>query len=55
MLTSEQEDEECNKGHSRAVAFGNVETEAGGEQSPRHIREGEQQEVATTESINGLK
>lgn len=38
---------------SGSLAFGDVETEAGGKQSPSHLREGKQEERTATESVDG--
>ena len=50
----EQEDKEADDADtSGSLAFRDVETEAGGEQSPSHLRESKQEERTATESVDG--
>lgn len=51
---SEEEDEEGDERYPGAAVRRNVEAEAGSEEGPCHVGEGEEEEVAATEGINSL-
>ena len=51
VRTGEKEDEEGDQRDTSAVTLWNIETEACGKQCPGHVREREQQEVASSKRI----
>ena len=48
----EKVDEECDQAEVRLVVDRDIEAEASSKESPGHVGEGEQQQVATAERVN---